>query len=438
MNDFSANEKSFWLFYWFIKPTLEFSKRHGDSFGTQHFLFACFAIIYYGIPFLFWSNSSGAQPTDSIILCTIASGLSFMLIFKDSIFEKYQLYFTLYWYLVLFFCLPFLSTYMLLKQIVSFPWLFFSFFLLGILVDWMFFVVLTILGAGLAVLLVGFNQDIFYPNLNYTNQTFTAYTVVFIIVIISLFLRNRDRTIYERISAYQDLSGYVAHEMRKPLAFINASCDGWINNSKYLFDAYETSIDLGLCKESINPVVLNSMKILPVEFKKTSRDGLLFIEMLLMQTQPLDTNTDFCLNSAINCVRQAIEKWECGINKIIKINLNTNNDFNYFGSLIFLSHILLELCRNSEYFIDKNKEAKVDIWCEKQGNCNEIHFKDNGQGIDKDNLKKIFDYRFSTRRYGTGIGLKFCKKVMQQMGGNIDARSEKGKYTEFILRFPIC
>ena len=67
-------------------------------------------------------------------------------------------------------------------------------------------------------------------------------------------------------------------------------------------------------------------------------------------------------------------------------------------------------------------------------NGNRLHFRDNGYGIKPDILKKIFEDFYSTA--GIGIGLSFCKNVMDKINGTIVCHSEFGKYTEFILIFP--
>jgi len=38
---------------------------------------------------------------------------------------------------------------------------------------------------------------------------------------------------------------------------------------------------------------------------------------------------------------------------------------------------------------------------------------------------------------GTGIGLAFCRSVMESFGGTIDCKSQLGEYTEFTLAFPL-
>ena len=69
---------------------------------------------------------------------------------------------------------------------------------------------------------------------------------------------------------------------------------------------------------------------------------------------------------------------------------------------------------------------------------NQLIFKDTAQGIPKEFLPKIFD-QFETKTLsdiGTGLGLSFCKMVMQAYGGDITCDSKHGKYTKFVLSFP--
>lgn len=77
-----------------------------------------------------------------------------------------------------------------------------------------------------------------------------------------------------------------------------------------------------------------------------------------------------------------------------------------------------------------------------QGDLIEIVVHDDGEGIPQDDLERIFnDFERSrltnTTRFDTGIGLAFCKLAVEQHGGRIWARSERGRGSSFFFTLPL-
>lgn len=68
----------------------------------------------------------------------------------------------------------------------------------------------------------------------------------------------------------------------------------------------------------------------------------------------------------------------------------------------------------------------------------ELRVEDTGQGIPKENLKKIFEPFFSTKSpgKGTGLGLFVSQGIINKLGGNIEVESEVGKGTVFCITLP--
>jgi len=70
-------------------------------------------------------------------------------------------------------------------------------------------------------------------------------------------------------------------------------------------------------------------------------------------------------------------------------------------------------------------------------NTRQIVVRDTGPGIAPDAIPKLFDsFYTSGKQGGTGLGLAYCKRTMKALGGDIQCRSELGKYTAFVLFFP--
>ena len=65
-----------------------------------------------------------------------------------------------------------------------------------------------------------------------------------------------------------------------------------------------------------------------------------------------------------------------------------------------------------------------------------IRVADTGEGIPPENLGKIFDYYFTTKEKGMGLGLPLAHKIIEEHGGIIEVESEAGKGTTFRISLP--
>ena len=84
---------------------------------------------------------------------------------------------------------------------------------------------------------------------------------------------------------------------------------------------------------------------------------------------------------------------------------------------------------------------KIKISLSKQGNNLRLLLADNGVGIEKEDLKHIFErlYKCDKGRSekGSGLGLSIVHQLVEKMGGSITVESLPGKGTEFMLLFPL-
>lgn len=99
--------------------------------------------------------------------------------------------------------------------------------------------------------------------------------------------------------------------------------------------------------------------------------------------------------------------------------------------------ILINLVQNSLDALHGREQPEISLRAEITADGVRIHLRDNGNGIAPEHLQRIFDPFFTTKQVGQGmgLGLSLCYRMMQGMGGQIEARSQPGESTEFILHF---
>lgn len=120
-------------------------------------------------------------------------------------------------------------------------------------------------------------------------------------------------------------------------------------------------------------------------------------------------------------------------------NLNAQNDLGYVDEIHF-TNIIFNLMDNALKYCDKTPILTIDTWNEKENIL--ISVEDNGIGIKKDDVKKIFEkfYRVSTGNLhnvkGFGLGLAYVKKMVEDHHGTIKVESEPEIGTKFIITIP--
>ena len=96
---------------------------------------------------------------------------------------------------------------------------------------------------------------------------------------------------------------------------------------------------------------------------------------------------------------------------------------------------------NALKYSDKPLLLTVETWNEKDNLL--ISIEDNGIGIHKEDLKRIFEkfYREHTGDLhdvkGHGLGLAYVKRIIDDHNGQIFVESEKGKGSTFIIKIPL-
>lgn len=101
-----------------------------------------------------------------------------------------------------------------------------------------------------------------------------------------------------------------------------------------------------------------------------------------------------------------------------------------------IEQILINLIRNAAQALEGRSSGRIELSAfigERSRAV--VQVSDNGPGIEREAMDKIFIPFFSTKKEGSGIGLSLSRQIMRQHGGTISAVSDPGTRTTFRLRF---
>jgi len=218
----------------------------------------------------------------------------------------------------------------------------------------------------------------------------------------------------ERLVAMGELASGIAHEIRNPLNAIGTIAQQLHKDfePKENEEEYRTLSGLVYSEvKRINNTIQNFLKFArPEELNSVEFDLTEFLNQIKQQYSPLLTEKNIELN--------IYENWK--------------------GKVVWdrdkIKQVLINLIQNAIEAIKSG--GRIEIITEKSNGEIILRIADNGEGIDEDKLKKIFNLYFTTKAGGTGIGLSIVQKIIYEHGGLISVESKKGEGTVFTIKLP--
>ncbi|MHA1966271.1 MAG: ATP-binding protein [Candidatus Hodarchaeales archaeon] len=227
-----------------------------------------------------------------------------------------------------------------------------------------------------------------------------------------------------KLAAVGQLAAGVAHEINSPLANITLKAEYLLNiinqdasaleNSSLEQELVNIKKEVKICSKIVTELLQFSRKIhlTPIKFKMKS----LILKLL---NSP---SINFRLTE-----------------KNISVELQIKEDLQVIGDKTLLSQVFQNIINNSIDAMENFKaKPRINIAADKKGNNIEIKVTDNGIGIKKINLTRVFEPFFSTKSIGkgTGLGLSICRGIIEKHKGKIKINSTYRLGTEVLITIP--
>ncbi|SHG95338.1 sensor histidine kinase [Tepidibacter thalassicus] len=202
----------------------------------------------------------------------------------------------------------------------------------------------------------------------------------------------------------------VSHELRTPLTSIK----GWSETLSYGGSEEEIQMGLKIIQDETNRLIKLVEELL--DFSKLQGKNIkINIE---------NVNLKNILEDVVNQFKVKSDK------KNIDLSLNIINNIKEIkGDKNRLKQVFINLIENSLKFTKSNGYIHIRLFQNEKHTFIEIE--DNGEGIEKQNIKKVMKkfYQENPNKSGSGLGLSISYEIIKLHGGEMEIESEKGKGT---------
>ena len=227
-----------------------------------------------------------------------------------------------------------------------------------------------------------------------------------------------------RMAQLGQLTATVAHELRNPLAAVRTSAfvlDRKVKGKGLGIEQQLLRIDNGVVRcDNIISQLLDFARTRPVQYKLHDFDAWI-AKIIEEEAAKLPGNINI----------------ECTLGLVgLEVAIDADR----------LSRCVINLVSNaSEALAGKADSVRevmsfvpvIGISTARTARGVEFSITDNGPGIPEENLKKIKEPLFTTKTYGTGLGLPAVEKILEQHNGGLDVTSRLGEGACFTAWFPL-
>lgn len=219
---------------------------------------------------------------------------------------------------------------------------------------------------------------------------------------------QREASQRERLSSLGRLSTVIAHEVRNPLMIIKGALRTMMRNASSVSDVRDAAQDIDEEIDRLNSLVNDVLDVArPIRFDPAPTD--------------------------INAVCRDAVQAAAATRKHAAVNVELAPDVpELVSDSERLRTVLVNLLTNADHAVEGKPGATVTLLTRKLDTRRvAIIIRDTGKGIADEDLTRIFDPYFTTRRAGTGLGLAIAKNIVEGLGGSISVSTQAGAGTDF-------
>ena len=238
----------------------------------------------------------------------------------------------------------------------------------------------------------------------------------------------------EKMASLGMLVAGVAHEINTPLGAVISMHDTLIRGVNKMKGFVASS---SASKTTIDDNVQKTIDIID-DADEVINSGNARINQIVKQLKSFARLDEAELQTAdVNeCLEETIKLFEHELKDKVKLTKNFTNLPEVVCYPAKLNQVFLNLLVNANQAIDGTGEISINTFTEDDNIC--IAIMDNGEGIPKKSLDKIFDPGFTTRGVGvgTGLGLSISYRIIQEHKGDISVESNEGEGSTFKITLP--
>lgn len=266
-------------------------------------------------------------------------------------------------------------------------------------------------------------RDYIFDSVSFMIPSLIFTIVLLITFIFTIYIVFRQKKLTEMKN---DFINNMTHEFKTPISTISLAAqmlkDPAVGKSPTMF-------------QHISGVINDETKRLRFQVEKVLQMSMFDRQKATLKMKELDANE--LITGVINTFTLKVERY----NGQIESELDAT-DSTIFADEMHITNVIFNLMDNAVKYKRPDADLQLVVRTWNEAGKLMISIQDNGIGIKKENLKKIFDkfYRVHTGNLhdvkGFGLGLAYVKKIILDHKGTIRAESELNVGTKFIIALP--